>query len=289
MVRTVVPWSKRTTRACRLGLVIGAAFILLRLLSVPAMAQTPLPLAEWQYSAGEVLSSYEKPVPDWRVTLGAGAFLQPKFEGAKRYDVEPSGVLDVRYRDIVFLSDGEGIGVNLLRGRGYRAGVALSYDLGRDSHDDPHLHNLPNVAPAPEPKLFAQYFLLPVVLTLDLRKAIGGENGLIGDLGAYVPLPVAKETYLFVGPSLTWASRRYMQSYFGVSEDASASSGLPAFSAHGGFKNATLGATLVRLFGEHWLLFGEAAYEHLLDAAADSPITETRSQFALGLNVAYRF
>jgi outer membrane scaffolding protein for murein synthesis (MipA/OmpV family) len=278
-----------STGAGRVLLLLVATLSASVLLASAARAQTPLPLAEWQYSAGEVLTSLQKPVPEWRATLGAGAFLQPKFEGAKRYDLEPSGVIDIRYRDIAFLSDGEGIGLNLLHGRGYRAGVALSYDLGRDSHDDPRLRNLPNVAPAPEPKLFAQYFLLPVVLTLDVRKAIGGENGFIGDVGAYVPLPVAKRTYLFVGPSLTVASRRYMQSYFGVGGGTAANSGLPAFSAHGGLKNATLGATLVRLIGEHWLILGEAAYERLLGSAADSPIPETRTQFALGLNVAYRF
>jgi outer membrane scaffolding protein for murein synthesis (MipA/OmpV family) len=265
------------------------ALLSLAALAAGAAAQTPSPLAQWQYSVGEALVPLQGPVPRWRVTLGAGAALQPNFEGAKRDEVDPSPVIDIRYRDIAFLSDGEGIGVNLLHGPGYRAGIAVAYDLGRDTHDDPRLRGLPNLAFAPEPELFAQYFLLPVMLTADLRKAIGGADGVIGDVGAYVPLPVAKQTYLFVGPSLTLASRRYMSSYFGVGEEASASSGLAPFAAHGGFKNVTLGATAVHMLGAHWLLIGEGAYERLLGSAAQSPITETRTQLALDLNVAYRF
>lgn len=274
----------------RIGPLIVAALALLFLMPCArAVAQTPSPLAEWQFSTGVVLAPLAGPIPEWRVTLGGGAILQPKFEGAKRYEVEPSAIVDIRYRDIAFLSDGEGIGVNLLRGKTYRAGIAVTYDLGRDSHDDRRLQHLPNIAPAAEPKLFAQYFLLPVVLTADLRKPIGGADGVIGDVGAYVPLPLGHDTYLFVGPSVTFANQRYMNTDFGVGAAAAASSGLPQFSAHGGFKNATFGASALHTFGDHWLVIGQGAYERLLGSAAASPIPETRTQFALDLELGYRF
>jgi outer membrane scaffolding protein for murein synthesis (MipA/OmpV family) len=258
-------------------------------LAVDARGQTPLPLANWQYSTGVVLAPLAGPVPEWRVTFGPGASVQPIFPGAKRYEFQPSGIIDIRYRDIAFVSDGEGIGVDLLHGRGYRAGIAIAYDLGRNSHDDPRLHNLRNVDPAAEPKLFAQYFLLPVVLTADVRKAVGGHEGVIGDLGAYVPLPLGAHSFLFVGPSLTMADSRYMQSYFSVSPAEAASSGLRPFGAQGGFRNATMGASAVFLFGDHWLLDVDSAYERLLGDAVKSPITETRNQLFLSVNVGYRF
>lgn len=272
-------------------IVISIAWLILGLIFVPAgaLAQTPLPLANWQYSSGEVLESLRGPLPDWRITLGVGAEVQPDFPGARRYEFRPSGILDIRYRDIAFLSDGEGFGVNLLHGKGFRAGIAVSYDLGRDTHDDPRVQHLRNISPAPEPKLFAQYFLLPFVLTADLRKGIGGHEGVIGDLGAYVPLPVADRTFLFLGPSLTLASGRYMQSYFGVSPAEAAASGLRPFAAQGGLQNVTLGATLVRLLGDHWLLAGEGAAERFLGDAAASPVPETRAQFVFALNIGYRF
>jgi len=258
-------------------------------LAAPAAAQTPLPLADWQYSTGEVLAPLAGPLPEWRITLGAGAMLRPDYEGARRYQGEPSFIADIRYRDLAFASDGEGIGVNLLHGPGYRAGIAISYDLGRDQHDDPHLKGLGNIGAAPEPKLFAQYFLLPFVLTADLRKGLGGHEGLIGDLGAYVPLPILKGGFLFLGPTVTFADSRYMRSYFGVDDAQAAASGLPRFSADGGLKSTGLGATAVYFLDKHWLLLGDAAYERLLGSAAASPITETRSQFTIDFNIAYKF
>jgi outer membrane scaffolding protein for murein synthesis (MipA/OmpV family) len=282
-----VPGMNRCSRLVSLLAVCVAVATLLA--SRPAVAQTPLPLANWQYSTGEVLRPLGAPLPDWSVTLGLGAMLQPNFEGARRYEPEPSGILDIRYRDIAFVSDGEGIGINLLHGPGYRAGIAVSYDLGRDTHDDPRLQHLSNVSPAAEPKLFAQYFLVPFVLTADLRKAIGGNDGVIGDIGAYVPLPVADHVYLFIGPSLTVADDRYMRSYFGVGAAEAPASGLPQFTPSGGLKNATLGATAVWLLGEHWLLIGTGAWERLLGDAAQSPIPETRNQLTIGTDLGYRF
>lgn len=255
----------------------------------PAAAQTPLPLANWQYSPGEALASLLQPPPRWRVTLGGGAMVQPNFPGAARYKATPSLIFDIRYRDLFFLSDGEGVGVNLLHGPGYRAGIAVSYDVGRDQDDDPHLHGLGNINPAPEPKLFAQYTILPVVLTADLRRGLGGHDGFIGDLGAYVPIPLATNVFLFVGPTVTIADGRYMQSYFGVTPAQSAASGLPRFSAGAGFKSTGLGATAVYLIGQHWLVLADGAYERLLGDAADSPVTQARSQFVFGINFGYRF
>jgi outer membrane scaffolding protein for murein synthesis (MipA/OmpV family) len=253
-----------------------------------ATAQTPLPFANWQYSTGEVLAPLGGPLPEWRITLGAGAMIQPNFEGARRYELEPSGIIDVRYRDIAFLSDGEGLGVNLFRGRGFRAGIALSYDLGRDSHDDPRLHNLANISPAPEPKIFAQYFLLPMVLTIDLCKGIGGHAGLIGDIGVYVPLPIAHHTYLFLGPSVTAADHRYMKSYFGVDAAEATSSALPQFTARGGLKNAAFGQPLFGLLASTGCWLARVPLKLLGDAAA-SPIPQTRTQLVLGLDIGYRF
>src|SRR5258707_8217031 len=136
--RPAGPWEGSSEMLNRVALAL-----LLTLLAGRAGAQTPSPLAYWQYSVGELLSASEdKGGSDWDVTLGGGAIGVPKFEGGKHYQGEPSLILDIRYGDIAFLSDGEGAGVNLIRGKNYRAGVALGYDLGRDQHDDARLKGL---------------------------------------------------------------------------------------------------------------------------------------------------
>src|SRR5258708_36253350 len=89
-----------------------APALILALLAGPAVAQTPSPLGNWQYSVGEVLEGgQDEAPPGWALTLGGGALGQPKFEGAKHYVGEPSVIIDILYRDIVFASVGDGFGV----------------------------------------------------------------------------------------------------------------------------------------------------------------------------------
>jgi outer membrane scaffolding protein for murein synthesis (MipA/OmpV family) len=51
-----------------------------------------------------------------------------------------------------------------------------------------------------------------------VRKFIGGADGIVGDVSAYLPLPGSSERFvMFAGPSVTFADRRYMQKEYGVS------------------------------------------------------------------------
>ena len=279
--------------ACRPGLLVAFSICLLfAFLVTPAdsQAQTPSPLASWQYSAGEVLVKLgDDPLPEWRVTLGLTGTVMPKYEGADSYEVMPGGIVDIRFRDIAFFSVGEGLGVNLLRGDTYRAGVAVSYDLGRNDNDDPRIRGLGDIDPAPEAKLFGQVFILPVVLSFDVRRGIGGHDGWIGDLSAYMPLSASKKFIAFAGPSVTLADQDYMDSYFSVSPGQAANSRLPAFKADPGIKNANFGVTAIYFITDNWLIVADAAVEQLLGDAARSPITQSRTQFTFDLSIAYAF
>jgi outer membrane scaffolding protein for murein synthesis (MipA/OmpV family) len=256
-----------------------------------ASAQTPAPFAYWQNSSGVVLAPLGGPIPDWRVALGAGVASLPLYEGSDRYYVTPVPAFDIRYRDIAFLSSGDGVGVNLLRGETYRAGVAVAYDLGRSPHLNNSLNGLGFVEAAPEAKLFAEAAFLPFVVTADLRRAIGGNQGVIGDLGAYMPVIGTEELVVFLGPSVSLANQRYMQSYFGVTDVQSAESRqhFPIYSPDGGLKNVAFGVTTIYHFTDHWFVDGDLAWERLLDTAANSPIVEIRTQLSLSLIVGYEF
>jgi outer membrane scaffolding protein for murein synthesis (MipA/OmpV family) len=257
--------------------------------AAPAAAQTPSPLAYWQYSVGQVLEPLGGPIPEWRFYFGAGVAVQPEFPGAKHYEVVPSAVIDIRYRDIAFASDGEGIGVNLLRGPTYRAGVAVAYDVGRNHTEDPRLRTLSSIDAAPEAKLFGEIFIVPVVFTAAVRQAIGGHGGLIGDLGAYIPLPIFDDLYLFLGPTVTIANTTHAKSYFGVSPREAVGSTLTSFTPHGGIESAGVGLTSAWLLSEHWIVLSQAGFQRFLGDAARSPIVEDRSQFTAGINAIYHF
>jgi outer membrane scaffolding protein for murein synthesis (MipA/OmpV family) len=260
-----------------------------------AGAQTPSPLNEWQYSAGVQLERMLDPdLPAWRSYVGAWASVQPLYDGARPYRFVAFPVVDVRYRDLLFLSTSEGVGVNLVRGANWRAGVTATYDLGRDEDDYPsRLRGVGDIRPAPEAKLFAEYVVsvdLPLTLRANVRRVLGGSDGWIGDLGAYLPLPGSSERFVwFAGVSLTLADSRYMEQWFGVGEAQSARSGYRRHGASAGLRSVGLGASAALSLGERWLLSANLAVTELTGSAADSPLTERTTNTALALSVLYRF
>lgn len=260
-----------------------------------ACSQSPSPLQEWQYSGGIVLARlFEPNLPEWRVILGTAAELEPVYQGARAYRVEGGPVINIRYKDIAFVSVGEGLGYNFLRGKYYRMGVSLGYDLGRRVSDDyPNLRGLGDIAVAPTVKLFGSYVLsksFPLVIQTDVRKIIGGADGVLGDLEAYMPLPgSSKKFVMFLGPSITWANHRYLQKEFGVTPGQSLASGMPIFDVHGGTNSVGLGFSASKFLTAHWIINADAAISHLRGSAAESPITEARVQRALAISVDYHW
>jgi outer membrane scaffolding protein for murein synthesis (MipA/OmpV family) len=264
--------------------------------AAPAVqAQTPSPLGEWQYSAGIPLEKFYKPtVPDWEVRVGTGAAFEPRYDGSDRYHTLVGPSLDIRYRDLAFLSTGEGFGVNVLQGPNWRASISAVYDLGRRGHDDPsRLNGLGNINPAPEVKLAGEYVVskeFPLVFRAAVTRSIGGSNGWIADLGTYMPLPGSSETfYWFAGPSVSFADSTYMNSWFGVNPAQAAASGYRQYDASAGLKSAGFGITMVWFVNTHWFVTADGALKRLLGSAAHSPITQSKTGGVCDVSLNYQF
>ena len=263
--------------------------------SAPAHAQTPSPLAEWQYSSGILLEQmFEPALPTWRIRLGPSASFQPRYDGSDRYHTLAGPSIDIRYRDRFFLSTGEGIGMNVLTGPNWRVGVAAAYDLGRRAADDlDHLHGMGNINPAPSLRLLGEYAVsksLPIVLRADLRRNFGGDNGWIGDLSAYMPMPGSSEKFSwFAGPTMTIADSRYMNSWFGVSDVQSARSGYRQYNASAGIRSVGFGVSASYSINKHWVVSADGAFQQLVGSAAHSPITQTRASGVFNMAVNYQF
>jgi outer membrane scaffolding protein for murein synthesis (MipA/OmpV family) len=275
--------------SCVVGVTAGAAGLLAW--AGTASAQTPSPFTHWQNAAGVVLAPLGGPVPEWRVTAGFGAAYIPRYEGSNSYKVNPAPAFDIRWRDIAFLSSGDGLGVNILRGETYRAGLAVGYDIGRDQDAAGRLNGIGNVNPAPEIRAFAEIALLPFVLDINIRRAIGGHDGLLGDFGAYLPVVGTKELVVFIGPSVTFANRRYMQSYFGVSTAQSMGSNahFPVYRAGSGVKSYAFGADALYHITEHLFVDTDIALTRLADSAANSPIVQDKNQLGVSVILGYEF
>jgi outer membrane scaffolding protein for murein synthesis (MipA/OmpV family) len=274
----------------------GAALTALAALAAPAVhAQTPSPLGEWQYSAGIPLEKmFSTDRPTWETRIGTGLTFQPRYDGSSRYHVLAGPSLDIRYKDLAFLSTGEGLGVNFAQGQNWRASLSAVYDLGRRGHDDPqHLNGLGNINPAPELKLAAEYVVskeFPLVFRTAITRSIGGSNGWLADVGAYMPLPGSSESFFwFAGPSVTFADSTYMNSWFGVNQAQSAASGYRQYDASAGLKSAGFGLTMIWFVNKHWFVTADGALKRLLGSAAHSPIIQTKTNGVCDVSINYQF
>ncbi|MEJ0003813.1 MAG: MipA/OmpV family protein [Pararobbsia sp.] len=273
----------------------GVAASLLVAHAPVAHAQTPSPLAEWQYSAGIPLEKLYRPTEsDWQVRVGTGAAFQPRYPGSDQYHTLVGPSFDIRYRDLAFFSTGEGLGVNVIQGTNWRASIAAVYDLGRRGHDDPaRLNGLGNINPAPEMKLAAEYVMskeFPLVVRMTLTRSFGGSDGWIADLGGYMPMPASSEHFFwFAGPSVSFADSNYMNSWFGVNGQQAAGSQYPRFNAHAGLASAGFGITMIWFVSKHWFVTADGALKRLLGSAAQSPITESKTNGVTDVSINYQF
>lgn len=271
-----------------LALVLGAAG------ARAAHAQTPSPLQEWQYSGGIILARlFEPNLPDWRTVVGLAAEVQPVYEGARAYRVSGGPNLLIYYRDAAFISTGDGVGYNFLRGDHYQLGLGMTYDLGREQKDDlTTLRGMGDISPAPVAKLYGSVVLskkLPLILRFDARQFVGGAEGAVGDAAVYIPLPGSSKRFvMFAGPSITVADHHYLQSLFGVSAQQSLASGHPEYLiTHNGTAAAGVGFSASKFLGKHWLVNLDAAISQLRGDPANSPIVERRTQRVIALSFSY--
>jgi len=258
-----------------------------------ASAQTPSPTQEWQYPGGIELEKLFAPqVPRWQAVLGLAGTTQPAYSGASQYRAIGGVVINVRYRDRVYFSTGEGLGVDMLQGKKYRVSLSVGLDLGRSmSADYPRLHGLGDIPRAPFFKLSGSYVIskrAPVILRADIRKIAGGFGGLVGDVEVYSPLPGSSRKFtMFAGPSVTFADRKHLQTSYGISTYQAVQSDYPVYGTRGGLEAAGFGFSATRFFTSHLLVNMGLSASELLGSAGASPLVERRIQGSFVVSVAY--
>lgn len=238
-----------------------------------------------------ILSQPAQANDKWDVSVGAGGIYKPEYPGADEYEALPLPYVDIEYDERFFLNPYQGLGAYALNDKAYKLGVALGYDFGRDEDDDLRLSGLGDVDATAEAVLFGAARLgKSFEVNGEVRQDIlDGHDGMTAEAGIDYKQNWNMNTFLSVGPSVTWASDNYTESYFGVDPAQAAASQFNRFDAEGGISEISLGGNVVHMFTENWFLFALADYSHLQGDAADSPITEEEGQLFTGAFVGYRF
>lgn len=232
---------------------------------------------------------------NWSVTLGAGALLTPEYEGSDEMTVEPIPFVSVEWKDRVFFDVRRGLGVNVIRTDRFTMGLALGYRPGRDEDDNDRLRGLGDIDDAAQGNLFASYELGryrglgTVSIGAELEQDFGGGDGMTISPGIAFDHQLSNSVSLSTGLSATWASDDEMSTYFGITPEQAARSGLQAYEAEAGFKRADLDLALTWQISDRWFTRTHAGVGYLMGDAADSPITVEKVQPQVGFFVGYRF
>jgi outer membrane protein len=219
----------------------------------------------------------------------------PNFEGSDRYTFLPFPLFDIRRAGTPprFHSPRDGFGAAILDSGSFRAGPALKIRLPRRESSDSDLSGLGSIEMAFEVGGFAEFWPTEWLRTrAELRQGFGGHHGVVSDLTADIVMPVTPKLTLSGGPRTTIMSDKANDPYFSVDTTQSAASGLPVYSAGGGFQSVGAGAQARYQWSPQWATSVFLEYERLVGDAANSPIVTqrgSRDQWQVGLGVTYSF
>lgn len=244
-------------------------------------------------AASQALAQSSREAPsEWDIFLGAGVGYAPKYLGADEYRIVPVPLVNITWRDTVFLSAGDGLGVNVINSGGFKAGPIVSYAFGREARGD--IRRMKDVDGSIVAGGFVSYEAKYFAAEAKVLQVVGlGDmKGLQASAGVKLQGQIAERLHGSIGPSITWGSKDWNRSLFGVSNSDSARSGLSTYRPDSGFQSVGLGGSLTYAFNETFSLTALAQAERLVDEAAKSPIVKdvgSRNQFFGGLVLGVRF
>lgn len=229
----------------------------------------------------------------WDVTIGGGVLYGPTYEGADSLRPMPIPYFSIDWNDRFSLSSDDGLHLAVVKWKHLSFGLAGNVRLPRKPVDDSALHHLDRVGWAVEVGGYVDYNPPGFDISLEARQDIaGGHGGAVVEFNARGQLALGKSFLMEFGPNLNWASKSYMQSYFGITPAQSLRSGFKTFNVGANFKDIGFTVSGAYLFGTHWRFLLQANYSRLLDTVTDSPLIREKgdpNQYSLSAVFAYHF
>jgi MipA family protein len=271
----------------------------LSLSAVAAKADDTLGISESLYSiaAPDITQAPSSTASPWRFSVGGGVVNMPKFPGASGTKWEGIPIISASYDRFFIGSNPDAasllsLGAYLYRDSNWRIGAAITYDFiqPRSESDDARLRGLGDVKRTAHAELFGVYTYEFISARASVLTDIAGnDRGTVATfdvMGRYQPIPALT---LSAGPGLTWASSKYNETYFGVTSEQSARSGLATYSAGSGLNQLRFSINGAYRITPRVNVGASVSFAWLRGDANDSPITEKTSQITYGLFFNYLF
>ena len=230
---------------------------------------------------------------DYRVRVGLGGQLKPKFPGADDRSLQPLVDFDIARgtNPFPFESPDDAFGIRLISSGGFAAGPAANLQGKRKESDVGA--PVGNVKRTIEVGGFAEYQAGDSIrLRADLRKGINGHEGTVGSIGVDKFWRDGDRYVFSVGPRVLFSDAKFQRAYFGVDSTHALASGLPVYRPDGGVYAVAAASGLSYQFNPRFGAFGYARYERLIGDAAKSPIVRelgSRNQISGGVGLSYTF
>jgi outer membrane scaffolding protein for murein synthesis (MipA/OmpV family) len=229
--------------------------------------------------------------------LGAGVRSRPAYDGSKSQTLELIPVIRY-YGHPWFARTTQGTlegGAQWEVASGLHAGAQLAYEGGRKQSESAFLrdHNIPDLdwgaSAGAHLEWDGKLGPMPVNALLRYRQNLDSDRGAQTDLRFSAGVYGNHGVEIVAFAEGTWANAKSAESFYGITPELSASSGLPVFDAGSGFIYASAGFLWSADITREWVLVGSLWGRKLEGDAARSPLAERSSNYYISLGLAYRF
>jgi outer membrane scaffolding protein for murein synthesis (MipA/OmpV family) len=267
------------------------------------------------------------PMPDGSSDMyaGLGAVSAPRYAGADQRRTRPLPVLQGQWSNGVFVS-GMSAGLHLSTRPVLEYGPLLALHPGRDDGGDGaraigiqrlagegnlpnlttalvqynatvlasgnRLNGLPSIARRLQGGAFANVYVAPS-LRLTSRALYGAGNehrGATFHVGLQALNLVAQPHHsVMLEGELVLANRYYNQAFFGIDNDQSVNSGNPLYQAHGGWRDARIGARWNWTLTPSWMVVSALDATRQLGTTRTSPLVTRTTGVSVSTALAFRF
>ncbi|MBT9368857.1 MipA/OmpV family protein [Rhizobium sp. CSW-27] len=231
---------------------------------------------------------------DWYLTLGGMGFQAPRYQGDDQRRLTFSPVIALgRGQRPVFVSRNDSPSVMLLGAGGFHAGLVGRFvPSQRESRSD-DLKGLGSVKWGLEAGGFAELYPVEGIRVRgEVRQGVRAHHGVVADLALDGYSDLVPGLQVSGGPRITWASKDYKSTYFGVSDSQSQASGLAPFDPQSGLHAMGVGAAISWKSTDRLTIGSFAEYRRLMGDAADSSLVRergSRNQVMVGVTATYTF
>ena len=227
---------------------------------------------------------------DWSVRLGGIGMYKPAYEGSDDYEFQGFPLIDITWRDALFLNPRKGLGAYLWNQDGMKLGVSFGYSFGRDEDDSSDLSGLGDIDGGATANVLFEWDVDDFSFDAHYEHQLTGQStGFQAHIGLGYKLRLGEKTILKPSVQTTYSSSDYMEEYFSVSEGQSARSGLTVYDADSGFKSVGVHLLSIYRINPKWAVNATANCDLLLGDTADSPVIKDETQYLLGIRLSYNF